>query len=463
MRFVRAGHMPSGASAPWINGRSRRSGNSKARSRSWPNVLAIATRLRTWSTKHAPRKPNRSAWVASRRRRARHDSGGRAAQLRSGCASWQSRWTSHDSEWSAPNRGVVFKRQAMNVWYIVYRTDSLTYTVAKALSVGGHAVSVWVVNPNLDHGLSAGIDTCLRETPRVSIVPRDDAALPSVIDRLIVQVFPQPDATLQDVDILARRARKITLISAGDRRRSWRHAVRQQARELRRLGLRASRVDRALYKDGFYAYDLLGLFKPRRAVGFDAHSQFIHDDELFRAMHARDWDPNKRRPILANFLGSQDPEIRKRVLDEVRHFFQSADGSSPSPSADKSMRWHEYSDAAAIGLDPREFVRVLSNSDFTLCPRGYSLVTHRPIEALLRGSVPVLSEDELDLYGVELKDGLNCLSVHDERWREAVERLARAEESEIMRMRMKIDSMFDEFLDYPAMAKRIRGRVGVES
>ena len=30
-------------------------------------------------------------------------------------------------------------------------------------------------------------------------------------------------------------------------------------------------------------------------------------------------------------------------------------------------------------------------------------------------------------------------------------------------MRMKIDSMFDEFLDYPAMAKRIRGRVGVES
>ena len=350
----------------------------------------------------------------------------------------------------------------MNVWYIVYRTDSLTYTVAKALSVGGHDVSVWVVNPNLDHGLSAGIHTCLRETPRVSIVPRDDAALPSVIDRLIVQVFPQPDATLQDVDILARRARKITLISAGDRRRSWRHAVRQQARELRRLGLRASRVDRALYKDGFYACDLLGLFKPRRAVGFDAHSQFIHNDELFRAMHARDWDPNTRRPILANFLGSQDPEIRKRVLDDVRHFFQSADGSSPSPSADKSMRWHEYSDAAAIGLDPREFVRVLSNSDFTLCPRGYSLVTHRPIEALLRGSVPVLSEDELDLYGVELKDGENCVSVHDGRWSQAVERLAQIPESEIARMRARIDAMFNDFLNYPAMAKGIRARVGIE-
>ena len=235
----------------------------------------------------------------------------------------------------------------MNVWYLVYRTDSLTYAVAKALSVGGHHVCVWVVNPNLDHGLSAGIHTCLRETPRVSIVPRDDTALPPLIDRLIVQVFPHPDATLQDADILTRRARKITLISAGDRRRSWRHAVKQQARELRRLGLRASRVDRALYKDGFYAYDLLGLFKARCAVGFDAHSQFIHDDELFRAMHARDWNPNARRPILANFLGSQDPEIRKRVLDSVRPLFQ-AQGSSSPIASNKSLRWHEYSDAAAI-------------------------------------------------------------------------------------------------------------------
>jgi hypothetical protein len=350
----------------------------------------------------------------------------------------------------------------MNVWYLVYRTDSLTYTVAKALSVGGHDVSVWVVNPNLDHGLSTGIHTCLRETPRVRIVSSDDAALPSIIDRLVVQVFPQPDAALQNVDILARRAHKITLITAGDRRRSWRGAVRQQALELRSLGLRASRVDRVLYKDGFYPWDLLGLFKSRRAVGFDAHSQFIHDDGLFRAMHARDWDADAQRPILANFLGSQDPEIRKRVLDLVRPLFESQGGSSYPIAGSKSMRWHEYSDAAPTGLDPREFVKVLSNSDFTLCPRGYSLVTHRPIEALLRGSIPVLSMDDLDLYGVELKDGETCIGVPDRRWRQTVERLAQMQESEIARMRARIHAMFDDFLDYPAMAKRIRARVGME-
>ena len=65
------------------------------------------------------------------------------------------------------------------------------------------------------------------------------------------------------------------------------------------------------------------------------------------------------------------------------------------------MFWHEYSDASPIGLDPAEFVRRLTDSDFTLCPRGYSRVTHRPVEALLRGSVPVIAADEIDLYGID--------------------------------------------------------------
>ncbi len=350
----------------------------------------------------------------------------------------------------------------MNVWHVVYRTDSLTYTVAKALSVGGHDVSVWVVNPQLEHGLSAGIDTCLRETPRVRVIARDDTALPPLIDRLIVQVFPRPRDTLQDIDALAQRAARITLISAGDRGRSWRDAIKLQWLEARRLGFRANRVDRVLYKDGFYPSDLFGLFKSRLAVGFDAHSQFIHNEELFHAMHARNWDPHTRRPILANFLGSQDPEVRKRILDSMRPLFQPASGSPPSFASNKSMRWHEYSDAAAIGLDPREFVNVLSDSDFTLCPRGYSLVTHRPIEAMLRGSIPVLAADELDLYGIELEDGENCLGVQGGRWREVVEKFARIGEPEIVRMRSNLHAMFEECLNYPAMAKRIRARVGVE-
>ena len=349
----------------------------------------------------------------------------------------------------------------MNVWHLVYAADSLTYTLAKALSWGGYDTSVWIVDPEFDRRAPDGIQRNLRQTPRVRLVPHDASALPNVIDRLIVQVFPRPIDALNDVGALAARARRITLISAGDRSRSRKVAMKLQWLEARKLARHAFKVDRVLYKDGFYPRDLLGLLWPRRVTGFDVHSQFLQNQDLFAAMHARDWDPGARRSILANFLGSQDPESRKRILDAVRSWFvNSGDNRNRLPDG-KSMFWHEYSDAAPVGLAPTEFVRRLTDSDFTLCPRGYSLVTHRPIEALLRGSIPVLATNELDLYGLELADGENCIGVPEDRWDEAMQRLATIGEAEIVRMRHNIAAMFADGLDYDAVARRLRACIGV--
>jgi hypothetical protein len=126
------------------------------------------------------------------------------------------------------------------------------------------------------------------------------------------------------------------------------------------------------------------------------------------------------------------------------------------------MYWHEYSDAAPNGLAPEEFVKLLTQSDFTLCPRGYSVVTHRPIEALLRGSIPVLASDELDLYGIDLEDGMNCIGVRDGRWSEAVQRILAADENSMVAMRTRIHAMFRAKLAYDAIAERIRSRVGAQ-
>jgi len=351
----------------------------------------------------------------------------------------------------------------MNVWHLVFRTESLTYTVAKALSVGGHDVFVWVVNPEFDAARAGGIQKRLRDTPHVRIVAGDDSRLPSEIDRLIVQVHPRPTESLADVDPLASRARRITLITAGDRSRAWREAMKLQWFETRRLARHADRIDRVLYKDGFHPFDLHRLSMRRLPLGFDAHSHFLHDPEAFRAIHARDWDPDARRPIRANFLGSKDPAIRTSVLDTVRPLFRRA-GENPTPaSTGKSMFWHEYSDAAPDVLDPLEFVKVLTRSDFTLCPRGYSRVTHRPIEALLRGSIPVLAADELDLYGIPLEEGVNCVGVPRDEWARAVAELADFGEQELARMRANIHAMFARYLDYAAISQGIRVRLGIGS
>lgn len=349
----------------------------------------------------------------------------------------------------------------MNVWHLVYAADSLTYTVAKALTFGGHDASVWVVDRQYERRTPGGIQKNLSGTPHVKIVVRDEAVLPRIIDRLIIQAFPRPAESLEDVGLLAPRARKIALISAGDRSRPWKAAMKLQWLEVRRLALHASKVDRVLYKDGFYRRDLHGMLAPRRVIGFDVHSQFLHNDDLFEAMHARDWDPDERRPILVNFLGSQDPESRKRILDSLRPLFRSPDEGAPFVTTGKTLFWHEYSDASPIGLPPSEFVRRLTDSDFTLCPRGYSLVTHRPMEAMLRGSIPVLAASELDLYGIELIDGENCIGVPEGGWPETIARLASKSEAEIVRMRRRIAAMFAASLSYDAVAKRMRIGLGI--
>ena len=349
----------------------------------------------------------------------------------------------------------------MNIWHLVFRVDSLTYTIAKALSHGGRQVCIWLVEPDQDYGLSEGIYTALRETPGVSFIGKDEARLPTVIDRLIIQSHPRPQESTLEARPLASRARRISLISAGDRSRSWRLALKLQWLEVKRLWRHWNKVDRVLYKDGFYRRDLLGCLKPRSHIGFDVHSQFLHNDELCRAIHARDWDPAARRPILVNFLGCSDPASRARILDAVRPAF-GGDGISTSDGIAKQTFWHEYTNASPIGLEPLEFLNVLSRSDFTLCPRGYSLVTHRPIEALLRGSIPVLSSDELDLYGVQLRDSENCVAVPDGQWTEAVRRLASVGERDLVRMRHTIRTMVEVSLDYDALARCVRSRVGID-
>jgi glycosyltransferase involved in cell wall biosynthesis len=349
----------------------------------------------------------------------------------------------------------------MHVWYLVFVADSLTYTIARALSEGGHEVSVYPVSLPRETRRPDAIQRRLMDTPRVRFVDPRDLALPGDIERLIVQVFPRPAESLVDVGRLASCARRISLITAGDRSRSWRTANELQWREAKRLARHAARVDRVLYKDGWYRRDLLGLVKPRDVVGFDVHSQFLHDQALYDAMHARDWDPQSRRKYRVNFLGSQDPASRKAVLDAVRPLFASADPGRATGKAGPPMFWHEYSDADPVGVPPHEFVRLLTESDFTLCPRGYSLVTHRPVEALLRGSIPVLAREELDLYGIDLVDGENCIGVPAGGWADTVRRLLDIDSEEVLRLRSNAFAMFERCLAYDALARRLRRRIGV--
>lgn len=344
----------------------------------------------------------------------------------------------------------------MNVCLLAAWSDSLTYTIARALAYSGHQVQVRVADVARDRESSWSLSGRIAAIDGASVVSDAQVCAPTTIDTLIVQGHPLLLQHRQLLDRIASPAKRITAISAGDRSRRQRHALALQWREWRWYGRWFAKVQRIAYKDGFHPFDWLGLLRSRRVVGFDAHSKFLQDEALFRAIHAQDWSTDGPRPHRANFVGSRDPAIRSHILDSIESRF--------TTEADRQrMVWHAYSDAQPAALSAQEFLKVLSDSDFTLSPPGYSLVTHRPVEALLRGSIPVLNTHELDLYDLGLADGVNCIAVAPDGWPDAIHRITQMSDSQITAMRRNVRAMVPERVAYAALARDMARRLGVDA
>jgi hypothetical protein len=349
----------------------------------------------------------------------------------------------------------------MQICLLALWSDSLTYTMASAMAHSGHEVLVWVADMDRDRQSIWSLSRRIAAIPGASVIADATVEPPDHIDQLIVQSHPLLLHHREVLDRLASKSVRLTAVSSGDRSRPYRQALKLQWRERRWYGHWFRKLTRVVYKDGYYPVDLLGLFKPRRVVGFDAHSHFLENQALFQAIHAADWDAGVLRPIRANFLGSRDPDVRGRILDSVEDFFTQA--SQSNHGSHKRMVWHAFTDTQhTSALSPEEFLKVLSESDFTLAPPGYSLVTHRPVEALLRGSIPVLNEAELDLYDLGLADGVNCIAVRPGDWPAVMARITRMDEAEVIGMRRNIQSMLTGRVAYPSLARDISRRLGLD-
>lgn len=343
----------------------------------------------------------------------------------------------------------------MKVCLLAAWSDSLTYTMARALAYVGHEVQVWVADVERDRSSSWSLTSRIAAIDGASVTADDGAEVPAHIDVLVVQGHPLLLQHRPLLDRLAGPARQLTAISAGDRNRPRRQALALQWREWRWYGRWFAKVRRVAYKDGFHPFDWMGLLRSRRVIGFDAHSKFLQDDALFHAIHTQDWTVEATRPYRANFVGSRDPAVRTRILDAVESRFQ------PRPSAPR-MVWHAYSDAKPAALSAQDFLQVLTDSDFTLAPPGYSLVTHRPVEALLRGSIPVLNAEELDLYDLGLADGVNCIAVSPDGWPSAVDRIVSMDRDQVVAMRRRVQAMVPERVAYAALARDMSLRLGLD-
>ena len=176
------------------------------------------------------------------------------------------------------------------------------------------------------------------------------------------------------------------------------------------------------------------------------YSPFIHPQLLVNG----DWlaavtapvRPQDRRHFRIGFIGNNQPPDRSERLAQCYRALNDASmaivGLDLKSSYARSAVWITYgAGGESRGLDPPRYMAVLSDMDFCISPPGWGRNwTHRTVEALIRGTIPVIEDPEL--YDIGLKDNETCFVVRNLDWAEGVRRALAATDSEVGRMRRAV-------------------------
>ncbi|TAE60374.1 MAG: hypothetical protein EAZ87_06190 [Nostocales cyanobacterium] len=204
------------------------------------------------------------------------------------------------------------------------------------------------------------------------------------------------------------------------------------------------------------------------------HPQNFSSEQLRKKMFSFS-KPNKfKRQFKFTFIGNKNPTERTIVLQQVRETiatFQDLNEFNEYPVKNKlhstaeitSILWIEYGDdkgEGSRGLSPNDYIDALSESDFCISPLGWGgNWTHRTVEALARGAIPIL--EDASRYNIGLEDMISCILVKDNNWHEAIIRANNLDENQIYKMRCQIQKICKDHLLPEASAINLTQNLGL--
>jgi hypothetical protein len=220
---------------------------------------------------------------------------------------------------------------------------------------------------------------------------------------------------------------------------------------------------------------LLAPFCRVERQGYFVNPHFVHDPVLREAMFADDWAVERRRRFRLLFSGNPEPQSRRGIVTEVENFllasptarliknFGDVEEATDDPHdvlwmvrADPhDTQWATRDDV----VPPKEWPGVLSDADFSLCPPGYERKTHRVVESLVRGAIPIL--DCPEEYDLGLNDGENCLVVRNGKWVDQVERALKMNQNDVLTMRQSIEKLHSKYLTPESAGKHWLRKCGM--
>jgi hypothetical protein len=120
---------------------------------------------------------------------------------------------------------------------------------------------------------------------------------------------------------------------------------------------------------------------------------------------------NYRRDVVANWIESR--------LDSTKKLFKIG-----SHSKEHKVVWHYDRPGTQRERSYEAYIKEIESAWFCLCLPGYTGTSNRVLEAVLRGSIPVIPEEVVKFHCLPLLDGMNAVFVKNDNWIEAVKFVA---------------------------------------
>jgi len=170
------------------------------------------------------------------------------------------------------------------------------------------------------------------------------------------------------------------------------------------------------------------------------------------------------RLYLFNFLGTYSGP-RVPIIDRLESRFQISGGGAQQVNLggkNVPVMWHADRPGSTRDRPLNEYLDTLCASFFTLCLPGYSIITHRALEAIHCGSIPVIPEESVPQYLLPLEHGRNCLLVKRDDWESALAELSALDREQIFEMQNAVKNLACHEASIPALEKKCLRQLGLK-
>jgi len=372
-----------------------------------------------------------------------------------------------------------------SVLFYVLQAERLLYPLAKTLALGGIKVTVLFQKGEqrqLEKRLAGGsadaqYGSWLIDDPDIQFVSENEV---NNVDAIVYNFTHESPQDSDFIGGLLKSASVVIGFDGSSGRPAGIHNVKPDLGTIWKFKQFLPATRSILTRRADNRGRLLKMAAPLEPLGFFPHPIFFKSESLRNAIFANDWEPEQPRTLKIMFSGGTQPEIERgrpisnvrehlRAMKDIRMFasfqeYQSKQEAVKAPH--KCILWLPVDGMGPIGevfeengVPLEKWTSTLSASDFTFCPPGHAPKTHRVIESLLRGSIPIL--DCPEEYAIGLKDGETCIAVNNNNWVEAVERALALTEIDLIAIRHNIFECRRKFLTLDASCKRLTHNLGL--